>query len=111
MLGLPGVVFSQTVFQVVGNADKLLRKVAVACGSAGEYLELVIANQCDAFLTGETGFHTCLEAEATDTFLILPSHYATERFAVESLAEKVQQVFPNILVWASKRESNPLQTL
>ena len=97
--------------QVVGDLDKPIQKVAVACGSAGVFLELAIRQACDAFVTGETNFHTCLEAEATSTLLVLPGHFATERFAIERLAERVQQVFSVLTVWPSQSEIDPIQSI
>jgi putative NIF3 family GTP cyclohydrolase 1 type 2 len=40
--------------------------------------------------------------------LLLPGHYASERFAVETLAELLQHHFPAAQVWASRRERDPL---
>ena len=97
--------------QVVGDLANPIQKVAVACGSAGQFLELAIRRESDAFITGETNFHTCLEAEATNTLLVLPGHFATERFAMERLAEKVQQVFSGLNVWVSQSEFDPIQSI
>jgi dinuclear metal center YbgI/SA1388 family protein len=95
--------------QVVGAADRRVQTIAVACGSAGEFLEPARSLGCELLVTGETNFHTCLEAEATGVALLLPGHYASERFAVERLAEVLSQSFPAARVWASRRESDPLQ--
>jgi putative NIF3 family GTP cyclohydrolase 1 type 2 len=40
--------------------------------------------------------------------LVLAGHYATERFAVERLAEVLQQEFADSTIWASRRERDPL---
>ena len=103
--------FGLKQLQVVGDLAKPIQRVAVACGSAGQFLELAIQMRCDAFVTGETNFHTCLEAEATNTLLVLPGHFATERFAMERLAEKVQEVFSELSVWVSRNEFDPLKSL
>ena len=58
---------------------------------------------------GEARFHTCLEAEAAGIGLLLPGHFASERFAVECLAEVLGRQFPDVEVWASRRESDPLR--
>ncbi len=41
--------------------------------------------------------------------LILAGHYATERPAVESLASRLARQFPQLTVWASQTERDPLQ--
>lgn len=103
--------FGLNQIQFVGDLAKPVQKVAVACGSAGQFLELAFRMHCDAFVTGETNFHTCLEAEATNTLLVLPGHFATERFAIERLAQKVQQVFSGLNAWVSQSEIDPLKSL
>jgi putative NIF3 family GTP cyclohydrolase 1 type 2 len=62
-------------------------------------------------VTGETSFHTCLEAQASGVALLLPGHYASERFAVEQLAQVLADAFADLKVWASRREQDPLQWL
>lgn len=94
--------------QMVGDAGQLVRTVAVVCGAAGEFLEAACAAGCDAMLTGETRFHTCLEAEALGVGLLLAGHFASERFGVEFLAGVLARQFPEIEVWASQRERDPI---
>jgi dinuclear metal center YbgI/SA1388 family protein len=94
--------------QVVGPPDRELSRVAVACGAAGELLSAAVSAGCDAMVLGETNFHTCLEAEALGVSLLLTGHYASERFAVERLADAMQEPFPELTIWASRRESDPL---
>jgi len=94
---------------VVGSPDRRIRRVAVACGAAGEFLEPARRAGCDVLVTGETTFHTCLEAEATDVALLLPGHYASERFAVEFLAEELSRGFDELTVWPSRDEKDPLR--
>jgi len=95
--------------QVVGDLDRQIRTVAVACGSAGDLLEPALKRGCDAMLVGETRFHTCLDAEAAGIALVMPGHFASERFAVECLAELLAEQFPEIEVWASRRERDPIR--
>jgi dinuclear metal center YbgI/SA1388 family protein len=92
----------------VGESDAPLSRVAVACGSGGELVDRAIRANCDALLTGEASFHTCLTARANSMALVLPGHYASERFALETLARLLQAEFSDAEVWASRRESDPL---
>ena len=94
---------------VVGESTRVIRRVAVACGSAGSFLGAARRKGCDLLVTGETTFHTCLEAEATDIALLLPGHYASERFAVELLAGVLANQFPETEVWPSRDEADPLR--
>ncbi len=100
--------------QLVGEDNRSLGTVAIACGAAGEFLEPAQAAGCDCLLTGETRFHTCLEAQATGVALILPGHYASERFAVESLAGVLAEQFSGpegggIEIWPSTAECDPIR--
>ena len=60
---------------------------------------------------GEARFHTCLEAEAWGIGLLLPGHFASERFAVEELAGLLGRQFPDVQVWGSRQERDPLQRI
>jgi dinuclear metal center YbgI/SA1388 family protein len=94
---------------VVGDLQMKVRGVAVACGSAGELLDDAGRAGCDCFVTGEARFHTCLQAEALGIGLILAGHFASERFAVERLAELIQSKFASTAVWACRNERDPLR--
>jgi dinuclear metal center YbgI/SA1388 family protein len=94
---------------VVGDPAQVCRRVAVACGAAGEFLEPACRAACDTLVTGETTFHTCLEAEARGIALLLPGHFASERFAVETLAVTLAAQFSELTVWASRQERDPLR--
>ncbi len=93
----------------VGPAQQPVHQIGVACGAAGEFLGAARERGCDLLITGETTFHTCLEAEATGVALLLPGHYASERFAVEQLAEVLGTEFAELEIWASQDEQDPLQ--
>lgn len=95
--------------RVVGPPDAPVTRVAVACGSGGGFLESAARAGCDCLVTGETNFHTCLEAEATGVGLILAGHYASERFAVERLADYLAGQLSGVHVWPSRREHDPLR--
>ena len=85
-----------------------MRKVALACGAAGEYLVDSLRSNADVFLTGELRFHDALTARDSRVSLILPGHYSTERPAIEELAAKLAADWPGVVVWASRAERDPL---
>ncbi len=96
---------------VAGPLDTPIRSIAVACGSGGSLLEAACAAGCDTFLTGESNFHTALECRARGVSLVLIGHYASERFAMEKLAQELAGAFPHVSTWPSLRESDPLTRL
>ncbi|MEX0820331.1 MAG: Nif3-like dinuclear metal center hexameric protein [Pirellulaceae bacterium] len=93
---------------LVGDSTRSIERVAVACGSAGSFLGAARRRGCDLLVTGETTFHTCLEAEAMNVALLLPGHFASERFAVELLADVLAKQFADVEIWASRDEADPL---
>jgi len=95
--------------QIVGDPNRSIRTVAVACGAADELLAAAQSSGCDCMVIGEARFHTCLEAEATQFALVLPGHFASERFAVACLAEILSKQFPQLQIWPSRRERDPLR--
>lgn len=106
-------VFGLDGIHVVGREENgvlvnTVHRVAVACGAGGSFMDRAIRVGCDTFVTGETNFHTCLEASAQDVSLVLLGHYASERFALEALASRLKAEFSDAEVWASQKESDPL---
>ena len=93
----------------VGESDKMITKLAVACGAADSFIPDAVRAGADAMLLGETKLHQALEAKSAGLALILPGHFATERFAMETLAERIQRRFPDLNVWASAEETDPFR--
>ena len=95
--------------QYVGRLDRVVTKLAIACGAAAEFLADAARCGCEAFLTGEARFHACLEAEAANVAMILPGHYATERPAMLQLATILKSRFPQLVAQASENENDPVK--
>ena len=93
----------------VGSGDAAISTAALACGSGGSFLEHAVEQGIDLLITGEASFHTCLEAEASGVNMLLAGHFASERFAVERLAEVIGRAFPKLTVWSSSDEADPLR--
>jgi dinuclear metal center YbgI/SA1388 family protein len=102
--------FAAVSVQIVGNLNRSVQKIALACGAAGEFLSDSIRANADVFITGELRFHDALIARGANIGVILPGHYATERPAVEELALKLSADWPGITVWPSRVETDPLAT-
>lgn len=97
--------------RLVAEPGREVQRVAVACGSGGSFISAAVAAGADALLTGEATFHNCLAARSAGLALLLPGHYASERFAVERLADWLGGEFAGLTAWASKNESEPLRTI
>ncbi len=97
--------------EVVGADERRIERVGVACGSAGELLDAAIDAGCDCFVTGEARFHTAVQADAAGIAMLLVGHYSAERFGIEHLADVLAAAFPDLMVWAADKESDPLRRL
>jgi dinuclear metal center YbgI/SA1388 family protein len=97
--------------QVVGSDEQVVSRVAIVCGSGGQYLESAIERGCDCLITGETSYHTCLEAAARGVAMVLPGHFASERFALLSLADYLSDLLKGVEVWASRCEHDPVRRM
>jgi dinuclear metal center YbgI/SA1388 family protein len=102
---------SAAAVQTVGNLDSPVQRLGIVCGAGGELLSEVLRARADVFLTGELRFHDYLNARSQDLALCLPGHYATERIGVEELAELILEKCPDLEVWASRCESDPVALL
>lgn len=109
--------FLKGVREVVGadflefawSGPEYVRTVAVACGSAAEFLDDAVREGCEVFVTGEARFHAVLESQSHGVSLVLTGHFPSERPAVIWLASALQEKFPDVQVFASGDDQNPLE--
>ena len=94
---------------LTGDPNRPVRRVGVACGAGDDFLKDAARAGADVLVTGEARFHLAIEADALGIGLITAGHYATERPAVEELAEKIALAFGNVTVWPSHDERDPIR--
>jgi dinuclear metal center YbgI/SA1388 family protein len=107
-LGILRSAVSAEYVEYCGLPGAPVSKVAVACGSAAEFLADAVSAGCDTFVTGEASFHSALEAREKGLNLILLGHYSSERHAVERLASILGEALTDTDVFASRVEIDPL---
>ncbi len=93
------------------TTDRPIASVALACGSGGSLVEHAVQAGADVLVTGEATYHACLEAKASGMGVLMLGHFASERFAMERLASRLQAAFPTTVVWAAQCESDPVRDL
>ena len=93
----------------MAGPERSVKRVALACGAAGEFLPDAARARADVFLTGEMRYHECLAAQQQGMALLLPGHHATERPGVEMLARRLAERFRDLEAWASERERDPMR--
>jgi dinuclear metal center YbgI/SA1388 family protein len=93
---------------MAGPPQRTVQRVAVACGAGDDFLKDAAQAGADVLLTGEARFHRAIEAETLGIGLLTAGHYATERLGVENLAGLIALGFPELNVWPSRSERDPL---
>jgi dinuclear metal center YbgI/SA1388 family protein len=92
---------------IVGEADDIVDRAAIVCGSSGDFTLDAVKRGARVFITGEIRFHDALFAQSHQLAVIVLGHYASERFAMEKMADRLAAGFPQVSVWASKTEQDP----
>lgn len=90
------------------TVDQPIARVALGCGSGGSFVAAAASRKCDLLITGEATFHNCLEAQSLGIGLLMIGHFASEKFAMNQLASRLAAAFPQVSVWDSERESDPV---
>lgn len=85
------------------DAGKPVHKVAVVSGSGGSYLEDVIKEGCDTFVTGDTKYDVFLTAREMGLNIIDADHFCTENLVVPVLKKYIENEFSDIEVKISEK--------
>jgi len=78
--------------RIVGDPQKVIKKVAVICGSGSSMMEEAKRAGADVLITGDVKYHNARQAQAMDMAVIDPGHFATERMSVSWLADSLREV-------------------
>jgi dinuclear metal center YbgI/SA1388 family protein len=78
---------------VVGDAERLVTRVAWCSGGAQDMLEDAYEAGADCFISGEISERTTLIARELGIPFLSCGHHATERFGIRALGEHVQKTF------------------
>ena len=77
---------------LVGQGDRLVRRLAVVAGSGGSLVPLASEKGADLLLTGDVSHHHALEAESLGIALIDGGHFHTEKAAFRNFAGRLREV-------------------
>lgn len=87
--------------------DRKIKKVAL-CGGAGDFLlDEAIAQQADAFITGEMGYHRYFGHEEEVLIAVL-GHYQSEQYTIQLLHRILHNAFPNLRIEETSINTNPI---
>ncbi len=77
-VGLVSEALATKAIQTVGNRERTVRKVAIACGAGDDFLKDADRLGADVLVTGEARYHRAVEARSRGVAMILAGHHATE---------------------------------
>lgn len=82
------------------NSNKPIQRVGMITGAGNgtNQLKEALDHGCDVYITGEKTLYTVQYARFVGLNLIVGSHTFTEIFGVRSLAQKLQERFPDVEV-------------
>ena len=106
-----GGVLDLPVLRVAGQVPKEINTIAVCGGSGSELAEQAFAQGAQVYVTGEVKHSTARWAEAVGFCVIDAGHFATENPVVESLANRLNDIFSargvDISIHTSAKQKNP----
>lgn len=85
-----------------------ISRIAICGGAGGFLLRDAIARDCQAFLTGEIGYHDYFGHE--DEIMILEAgHYQSEQYTIDLLGDIISGAHPALPVFRTKIDTNPIK--
>jgi len=78
---------------VIGDDERLIRRVAWCTGAAQEYFDEAVRLGVDAFITGEISERMVHAARESGVAFISAGHHATERYGIQALGEHISSKF------------------
>jgi dinuclear metal center YbgI/SA1388 family protein len=77
----------------IPGSQSLIKTIAWCTGAAQDFIDIAIAHQVDAYLTGEVSERTVLQAREAGIHFFAAGHHATERYGVKALGEHLAKEF------------------
>lgn len=100
-----------TAVRISGEIDRIISRVAVIGGAAGEYALLAHDAGADVFVTGECRHHEALYAREMGICLIDAGHYETEKTVLNRLIGRLHCDGDDVQYKVSEYEYGPLRRL
>jgi dinuclear metal center YbgI/SA1388 family protein len=94
---------------IVGKEKRLVSRAAVCAGACGKIINLVIAERCDLYVTGELKHHQALAAQEAGLTCVCLSHSVSERFILRKFAKQLQKQIRDVTIRISKKDADPFK--
>lgn len=103
-------VFKLEGVRIIGDKNKIIRKVGIVGGSGSSEIYEAKAKGCDCLITGEMRLNKAIEAKSIDLCVIEVNH-GVERFVFDDLKEEFDKEFKNIEFVISDINTDPLYSI
>jgi dinuclear metal center YbgI/SA1388 family protein len=98
--------------RVVTSGKTEIKNVACVPGSGASYIDAAIQAGCDVLVTGDIKHHDALQAQAQGLAVVDATHTATERAAIEMIAQVLESSTRlSLEVVRSAIDTNPFEDL
>lgn len=78
---------------VIGDAAKVLKKIAWCTGAAQGYIDIACELGADVYISGEISEQTVHQANEMGVAYVAAGHHATERYGIRALGQHLAQKF------------------
>lgn len=100
------------ILRAIGNLDENIKTVGICTGAGMSELKISKKLCCDVFVTGDVKYHEALEAMEAGYSIIDLGHFDSEKFFVDNLAGRLEELFESELEIIRANEMiNPFQTI
>lgn len=96
--------------RIVGDNNKLIKRVGILGGAGSSYLMEAKRFNCDVFVTGEVRMNNAIDAIENDIAIVEVSHSVEEIYR-EYIREELSKAFPNVSFILSKVKCNPFKLI
>ena len=103
------------VFKVIRHSNpeitpRIVKRVAICSGSGGSFVEDAIDEGCQMYITGDLRHHDFVDY-SDRIFLVDCGHFETEKMTKEFFKDLLNKTFPDIPVYLSQSDKNPIEYL
>lgn len=103
-----GFALEANEIRLVKSNNLPIYKVGLCAGSGGEYLQQMIDEKCQVFITGDVKYHLAMAAREAGITLIDPGHFGTEKFFAADFHQQLSALAGSeIEIFVSKFDLNP----
>ncbi|MFC4404195.1 Nif3-like dinuclear metal center hexameric protein [Gracilibacillus xinjiangensis] len=104
--------FNVPFVRFVGDADKIIKKVAILGGSGKGYINAAIKHGADVYITGDLSYHEALDAKEEGIGLIDPGHHIEQimkQGVREYFVQNIEKLPNKVEVICSEHSTEPFQ--